>query len=147
MPLVTAAPAIAVTADTSVVVPSLAAWHEQHDRALEAVAAVRALPAHVLFETMSVLSRLPHGVAQPLSVTADLLDEAFPDGPLVLPGDAVRSLLRRLGETGVSGGAVYDGLVAATARHHDASLLSLDARARPVYTALGADVRWLLERG
>jgi predicted nucleic acid-binding protein len=37
----------------------------------------------------------------------------------------------------LSGGAAYDGLVAAAALHHDLVLLTGDRRARPTYLALG----------
>lgn len=132
-----------LTADTSVVVPSLTAWHEDHEIALAAVQEVRVLPAHVLLESASVLSRLPRGLAQPLSLVADILAESFPDEPLTLPGDDHRSVLRSLADLGVRGGAIYDGLVAATADHHGARLLSLDVRAAPVYRHLAAAVHWL----
>jgi hypothetical protein len=41
---------------------------------------------------------------------------------------------------GISGGAVYDALVGAAARQHGRLLVSGDARARPVYEALGVRV-------
>jgi hypothetical protein len=40
----------------------------------------------------------------------------------------------------VSGGAVYDALVGAAARQHQRQLISGDARARPVYKALGVEI-------
>lgn len=57
-----------MTADISVVAPSMAAWHEHHEVAPEAVGEATRVPAHVLVETVSTLSRLPGGVAQPLDV-------------------------------------------------------------------------------
>ncbi len=47
----------------------------------------------------------------------------------------------------IDGGSVYDGLVAATARAHGATLTSADRRARPTYSALGVTVAWLPETG
>lgn len=132
-----------LTADTSVVVASIATWHEHHDRALDALSQVRALPAHVLLEAASVLSRLPHGLAQPTSVAAELLGESFPEEPLSLPGGEYWVLLDALSEAGIRGGAVYDGLIAMTACHHDATLLSLDHRAATTYHLLNAEVRWV----
>lgn len=134
-----------LTADTSVVVASLASWHEQHELALQAVKDVRVLPAHVLLEATSVLSRLPHGLAQPLSVVAKVLIESFPDDPLTLTASEHWSLLDSLSATEIRGGAVYDGLVVATAQRHDATLLSMDTRAAATYRSLGASVRWLIE--
>jgi predicted nucleic acid-binding protein len=62
----------------------------------------------------------------------------FPDPHLVLSAPAHRDLLVRLRSAQILGGGVYDGLVAETARSHDATLLSLDARAARVYDRLGA---------
>jgi len=42
---------------------------------------------------------------------------------------------------GVSGGAVYNALVGAAARQHQRALASGDARALPVYEALGVEVQ------
>lgn len=134
-----------VTADTSVVVPSLTDWHEHHEVALEAVESVTRLPAHVLFETVSVLTRLPGGLAQPLRVAFDVLSEAFPDEPLTPAASAHVAIIASLAGADLSGGAVYDGLVGGTARYWDARLLSLDRRARRVYHAIGVDVLWLSE--
>lgn len=132
-----------VTADTSVVVPSLAGWHEHHDLALRAIEEVDRLPAHVLLETLSVLTRLPGGLAQPLTTAVGLVREAFPEQVLTLPATAYDDLVGSLAGAGLGGGSVYDGLIAATAHHHGARLLSLDARALPVYRALGVDVGWV----
>jgi predicted nucleic acid-binding protein len=43
----------------------------------------------------------------------------------------------------VSGGRVYDALIAATARHHAQALATCDVRARSVYERMGADVVWI----
>jgi predicted nucleic acid-binding protein len=45
-----------------------------------------------------------------------------------------------LARLGISGGAVYDALVAAAARQHRLPLVSADARARPAYEAIGAEL-------
>lgn len=132
-----------VTADTSVVVPSLASWHERHELAAPEVAEVERLPAHVVLESVSVLTRLPGGLAQPLSVAVEVMRLAFPGPLLMLPEGDYRDLFDALVDGGRGGGAVYDGLVAATARNHRATLLSLDRRAAPTYRAIGADVRML----
>jgi predicted nucleic acid-binding protein len=42
-----------------------------------------------------------------------------------------------LPEHGITGGAVYDALVAATAAEHDAELLSCDRRAAATYERFG----------
>jgi predicted nucleic acid-binding protein len=43
----------------------------------------------------------------------------------------------------ITGGAVYDALVAAVAREHGLPLLTADDRARPTYEAMGITVEWL----
>ena len=46
-----------------------------------------------------------------------------------------------LARLGISGSAVDDALVGSAARQHGRSLVSGDARARPIYEALGVRVR------
>lgn len=41
---------------------------------------------------------------------------------------------------GITGGATYDALIGATAARADATLVSCDERALPVYVAVGANV-------
>lgn len=130
-----------VTADTSVVVPAVLDWHEAHDVASGAIVEVVQLPAHVLIEAFSVLTRLPHGLALAPPDASTLLLDAFPGPALVLEPAAYRALLETLAETGVRGGAVYDALVGSTAAHASAELLTLDARAMATYRAVGARAR------
>jgi len=127
-----------VTADTSLVVPSLLDWHEHHAVALEAVEDVHRLPGHVIAEAFSVLTRLPHGLSLRPGDAAELLLEAFPGEPLALPPVGYPAVLRRLAAAGLRGGAVYDGLVAASAAHAEARLLTADARAAGTYRAVDA---------
>lgn len=129
------------TADTSVVVPALADWHEHHDIARAATTGIDRLPAHVLAESFSVLTRLPHGLSLAPEAAASLLLGAFPGPPLSLHAEAYRTLLQQLGEAGIRGGAVYDGLVAASAVRASAELLTLDTRAAAAYRAVGARYR------
>lgn len=134
------------TADTNVVVPALADWHEQHEPARAAIGGVDRLPAHVLAESFSVLTRLPHGLSLPPADAVDLLLAAFRGPPLTLDAEDHRKLLRQLGGAGLRGaglrgGAIYDAVVAATAAHASAELLTLDERAAATYRAVGADIR------
>lgn len=124
-----------IAVDTSVVVAAVAAWHEGHAAANEAVARGVRVPAHCMVEAYSVLTRLPPPHRVPAGTAAEVLERRFPDVPLP-PADPA-GLLGRLAAAGISGGAVYDGLVAMTAASHDALLLSRDRRAAPVYAALG----------
>ncbi|HLS33304.1 MAG TPA: type II toxin-antitoxin system VapC family toxin, partial [Brevibacterium sp.] len=126
------------TCDTSVLVPALMTWHEHHDTARRAVLdGVQLLPAHVLLESYSVLTRLP----APHRIAPEDAAEAIAGLPMTavsLPGDVHARLVAELGRARLQGGATYDALVAATAHHHDLRLLTRDRRARATYDALGA---------
>jgi len=50
-------------------------------------------------------------------------------------------VLQLIAEHGVFSGAIYDCLIAETAREHDATLVSLDQRAVTRYSLVGADYR------
>lgn len=102
-----------------------------------------ALPAHVMLEAYSVLTRLPGGLAVTGPTAAALLTRAFPEPPLRLSGIAQRMLPRRLAEAGVFGGSSYDGLVALEAATHSRTLLTLDHRAESAYRKLGVPFRSL----
>ena len=128
-----------MTADTSAVIAALSSWHEQHESADAALAAVRRLPAHVALEAYSVLTRLPGGLAVAANDAACVLAERFPDRPLRLGDDARAALVDLLAEAGVQGGGAYDGLVGLEAKTHGETLLTLDARALHAYQRLGVD--------
>lgn len=74
----------------------------------------------------------------PSQVVRDFLRKEFSEPYLGLRTPSFQTLLDDLAEAGISGGAVYDGLVAAAARQADATLLTLDARAAATYRAVGA---------
>lgn len=122
-----------IAVDTSVVVAGFASWHEGHRSAAAALARRPRIPAHVLVEAYSVLTRLPPPHRAEGYLVAAFLAERFPEAPLVLPARAHQELLRASVRAGFAGGAVYDALIAATARHARATLLTRDARARSVY--------------
>lgn len=122
-----------IAVDTSVVVAGFASWHEGHRSAAAALAHKPRVPAHVLVEAYSVLTRLPPPHRAPADLVATFLAERFPDAPLVLPARAHLELLDTSARNGLTGGAVYDALIAATARRAGATLLTRDRRARLVY--------------
>lgn len=119
------------------VIAGLAAWHDQHEDAASALESVDVLPAHVLIEAYSVLTRLPSGLAVAPTVVADTLTRRFGDPPLRLNSSERNSLLRTFADAGVFGGATYDGLVGLEAKAHDRGLLTLDGRAQSTYQRLG----------
>lgn len=125
-------------ADASVLVAALASWHEHHSAAAPAIPGC-ALIGHTAFELVSVLTRLPEPHRIEGSIVATFLDDSFSDPPLMLPAAELRALPRHLVELGVTGGAVYDGLIAATARHYGATLVTLDERAVRTYERLGVE--------
>ena len=67
------------------------------------------------------------------------LSESFPDTPLSLPGSAQRSLVGLAARARLPGGSICEALVAATAKHAGATLLTRDRRALTAYEAVGVD--------
>ncbi len=131
------------TPDTSVVVAAFGRWHEQHDRARAALADASALVAHVGLETLSVLTRLPPPWRAPPRLVVEFLRHHFPKPKLILDDEGYSLVLALAAEGGVVGGAVYDAVVAASAKRAGAVLVTLDARAAATYRALGSDYRLL----
>lgn len=122
-------------------VAALSAWHEDHERAAEAAGGIQRLPAHVIAEAYSVLTRLPAGLAAPPSAVAQLLAQRFPGPALTLDAARRAALPETLAAAGVIGGATYDALVGLEAAAGGAMLLTLDRRAQPTYAKVGASVR------
>ena len=133
-----------IAVDSSVVIAACASWHEAHrtaQRALDEEAP--RLVGHCAFEAYSVLTRLPGGQRIPPALVVEFLRGAFPDEPLALPTAQLMGSVGELQERGVSGGAVYDGLIAMSARAHGAKLLSLDQRASETYRRCDVEFRLL----
>ena len=123
--------------DTSVAIALIVEDHELHDAALGVVQGRRlGLSGHAWFETYSVLTRLPGALRRSPADALRLLAHNFP-ASVFLGEDSAMALGTEIAGLGVSGGAVYDALVGAAAREHHRTLVSADARARPVYEALG----------
>lgn len=126
--------------DTSTAVALIVEDHEAHVATLDAVRGRRlGLAGHAWFETYSVLTRLPAGLRRSPADALRLLAHNFPASGFLGEAEAA-DLGGELARLGISGGAVYDALVGAAARQHGLPLVSADARARPVYEALGVDV-------
>jgi len=134
-----------IAADTSVVVPAALPWHESHARARSALDRARPrLLGPVAIETYSVLTRLPPPLRVPGRLAQDYLAQTFEEPILVLSPIGYRGLVETAAGEGILGGAIYDRLVAATAREAGATLLTRDRRAAAVYQLLGADYRLIV---
>lgn len=132
-----------IAVDTSLVVAAFASWHEEHQAALRSFSRDTRLIGHVALETYSVLTRLPPPHRAPPDLVVEFLTRNFAGPLLVLPPRENRRLLAACARLGIVGGGIYDALVAATAAHGGATLVSLDRRALPVYESFGVDVRFL----
>ena len=115
------------------VVAAFASWHETHDSARRVLDGALRLVAHCALETYSVLTRLPPPHRAPGDVVRDFLAARFRQPFLRLSARAYWEFLLHLPDHGVTGGASYDALVAATVASHDAELVTCDRRAAPVY--------------
>jgi predicted nucleic acid-binding protein len=127
-------------ADTSVIVAAFASWHEKHTEARQALDAGLVLIEHCALESYSVLTRLPPPHRAPKEIVRDFLVERFPIGQIRLSPADYRKFITELPERNVSGGSTYDALIAATAAAHDASLLTCDTRATPIYERYGVKI-------
>jgi hypothetical protein len=82
-----------IAIDTSLVVALFASWHEAHELARKAVPHEVHLPAHVLLESYSVLTRLPPPHRAPADMVQAFLRARFTAKLLTLPAGSHRSLL------------------------------------------------------
>ena len=117
--------------DTSCIVAAVCSWHGHHARAaaeIERRLGVRermATAAHALAEAYAVLTRLPAPHRLSPADALELLEGNWLDSARVVALDAVgyRSLLRRAGKEGISGGRTYDAVIAACALKAKAAVL------------------------
>jgi predicted nucleic acid-binding protein len=126
--------------DTSVAVPLLVQTHRAHAVVVRWWSGRKvALSGHAAAETYSVLTRLPGDLRVAPVDAARLLSERFA-APLLLGPEVGGRLPDVLSGLGLSGGAVYDALVALAAAEHGAELATRDARARATYETVGVRV-------
>ena len=130
-------------ADTSVVVAAFASWHENHEAARRALDGGLRLVEHCALETYSVLTRLPPPHRTSGEVVREFLRARFLQPFLRLNGAAYKDFILGLPDQGVTGGAAYEALVAATAAGCDAELITCDRRALPVYERYGVRIQLL----
>ena len=130
-------------ADTSLVIAAFASWHESHEAARRALDGGLRLIEHCALETYSVLTRLPPPHRISGEVVRDFLTARFPQPFLRLSAQAYQNFIRGLPDRGVTGGAAYDALVAATAADCGVELVTCDRRALPVYERYGVQTQLL----
>jgi predicted nucleic acid-binding protein len=133
-----------IAVDTSVVVPAFAAWHQAHDSAIAVLARKPRLPAHAALESFSVITRLPPPQRPKPAVVLAFLRAHFGDSYLTLSAAQHATLLEEATAHAISGGAVYDALIAATAREAGATLISRDLRAAQTYELIGTSFELLI---
>ncbi len=125
-----------VLVDTSVALPLMVGDHEDHQAVAAALAGKRlGLAGHAAFETFSVLTRLPPPSRRSAAAVGRLLEHNFPASRFLDP-ETASSLLPRLAQLGIAGGAVYDALVGAAAEFYNVLLLTRDRRAVATYRLL-----------
>lgn len=100
------------------------------------------MSGHAAVEFLSVLTRLspPHRLTPAAALR--LQETNFPESRF-LSATEMKGILRELVQAGLSGGALYDGLVGAAARHHKLPLVTCDRRAELTYRLLGVDYELL----
>jgi predicted nucleic acid-binding protein len=131
-----------ITCDTSVLVAGFARWHADHRSAAAAIRRVGAIVDHVAVETFSVLTRLPPPRRVPAHLVTAFLDAHIPRSAPRLATTPATNVLDVAVRAGITGGAVYDLVVAPAAQRAGAVLLTLDQRAAKTYEA--ADVGYEL---
>lgn len=97
------------------------------------------LAGHAEFEFLSTITRMPPPHRVTAEAAARMLAQNFP-ATHRLSSAAASQAVSMLVHAGISGGAVYDGLVALAAREARVSLLTSDRRALATYAALGVSV-------
>jgi predicted nucleic acid-binding protein len=147
MPNATGAdPELVTLLDTSTAVALVLEDHEAHVSTFSALRGRRlGLAGHAWFETYSVLTRLPAGIRLSPVDALRVLERNVPASRFLGEAEAAR-LARELPRLGISGGSVFDALVAATAQQHRRPLATRDARARPVYDSLGVQTELISRR-
>lgn len=129
--------------DTSLVVAAFATWHESHEAARRALDSGLRLIEHCALEIYSVLTRLPPPHRASGALVRAFLATRFPQPLLRLSRPAYRQFVLGLPDHGVTGGAAYDALVAATAAGCGADLVTCDRRALSIYERYGVRVQLL----
>lgn len=124
--------------DTSAAIAVVTPSHAGFTRVRETVRGRRlGLSGHALFETYSVLTRLPQADRPSAEQAVRLIRHNFPESRM-LSAERQQALLDYVADRRLVGGQVYDALVAAAAVEADLPLISRDQRAAQVYEMVGA---------
>lgn len=129
--------------DTSAAIAFVQTGHRGHEATVPRLSGrAMGLAGHAVFETFSVLTRLPS--PQRLSAVAArrVIEVNFPHSRYLGPDEAA-AVLAELADHGITGGSAYDALVGAAARAHGLPLISRDQRAAEVYRAIGVEFELL----
>jgi hypothetical protein len=132
-----------IAVDSSVVIAGFGAWHVLNEAASSVLDEGAAIPAHAMLESYSVLTGFPPPHRAPPVIVNTWLEVRFDRILEPPPASAQRDLVRLFAENGRAGGAIYDGLVALTAKLAGAALTTADTRAAPIYELVGVTMRWL----
>jgi predicted nucleic acid-binding protein len=126
--------------DTSVAVALCVADHEGRAPSRGIVEGRRiGLAGHAVWETFSVLTRLPPPARLSPAVASRVLAANFPFTRFLGQTES-QVLLERLEVRGISGGSIYDALVGSVAVAVGVPLVTRDRRALPTYRLLEVDV-------
>lgn len=123
--------------DTSAAIALVSPGNTAHARAVEVMRDHRlGLAGHAAFEFVSVTTRMPVPHRLDVPAALRLIAVNFPATQFLSPRQQ-QALLERLPRLGITGGAVYDALVAEAARVCEVPLVTDDQRALPTYLAIG----------
>ncbi len=129
--------------DTSLAVPLLLASHTFHSGATTWWDRREvSLAGHARYQTYAVLTRLPGDARLSPADAARLIETRFPTRVDISAATA-DGMIERFGRQGISGGAVYDAMVALAALDHEVVLATCDLRARNTYELVGAQVEFV----
>ena len=135
-----------VLLDTSAAVALVVQDHEFHEATIEALGVRRlGLSGHAVFETFSVLTRLPPPARRTPAVVAQLIAANFPSS-VFLSEVASSTIMDRLVDAEIAGGSVYDALVGLAAVEYGLTLATRDRQALDTYRLLGVNVEILPDR-
>ena len=116
--------------DTSCLVALLCSWHEHHAATLKEMNRRKrsgetvVLSAHALIETFAVLTRIPYPYRLSEKDAWELLDSNFSKSEVVaLTSRQYWRVLKTCRDSRVSGGQIYDAVIAQCARRAKANLL------------------------